>query len=224
MFRYILTGFLGLSIIRRREMSATGQKSKSVSKSGSEGEDRRAARTRRLLKQSVAELMHSMRFEDITVQDIIDRADVGRSTFYAHYTDKDDLAKEMFEEMLETITSGVKPEEEGGASFPLVGIFRHLKDQLAAHGVWRSDRGRNYLFSVGQDYWNRRIERELKARRGKHDEPGVPIPVVAQMVTGAATALLNWWIKNKMPYSPEEMQEMFDRVMMPGIRADCEGE
>jgi hypothetical protein len=38
------------------------------------------------------------------------------------------------------------------------------------------------------------------------------------MVTGAATALLNWWIKNKMPYSPEEMQEMFDRVIMPGIQ------
>jgi AcrR family transcriptional regulator len=199
-------------------MSDTGQKTKSVPKSGSEGGDRRAARTRRLLKQSVAELMHSLRYEEITVQNIIDRADVGRSTFYAHYTDKEDLVREMFEEMLETITSGVKGEEEGWVSFPLIGIFRHLKDQLAAHGIWRSDRGREYLFSVGQAYWNKRIERELRARPGKRGKPEVPAPIAAQMVTGAAMALMNWWIKNKMPYSPEEMQEMFDRVMMPGIR------
>lgn len=204
-------------------MSDTELKSKTVPKSGGETEDRRAARTRRLLKQSLMELMHSMRYEDITVQHIIDRADVGRSTFYAHFTDKDDLVKQMLEEMLETITRGVKPEEEREASFPLAGMFRHLQDQFAAHGVWQSSRGRDYLFSVGQTYWIRRIERELKARRGKRGAPIVPIPVIAQMVTGAATSLLNWWVKNKMPYSPEEMQEMFDRVMMPGIRAVCDG-
>jgi AcrR family transcriptional regulator len=219
MFRYILSGFFRLSTIRRGEMSDTEQKPKSVPKPGPETEDRRAARTRRLLKQALMDLMHSMRFEDITVQHIIDRADVGRSTFYAHYADKDELVKEFFEEMLETITRGVKPEEEGkDTSFPLAGMFRHLQSQLSAHGVWRSDRGRDYLFSVGQAYWNRRIERELRARLGKRGAPRVPVPVVAQMVTGAATALVNWWLKNKMPYSPEEMQAMFDRVMMPGIR------
>jgi AcrR family transcriptional regulator len=200
-------------------MSASEQKAKPVLKTGTEGEDRRSARTRRLLKQALTELLHSMRYEDITVQQILDRADVGRSTFYAHYVDKDALAKEIFEEMLETITRGVKPGENGeSASFPLVGMFRHLQSQFADHVVWQSNRGREYLFSVGQDYWNRRIERELKARRGKRGAPKVPLAVAAQMVTGAATALLNWWIRNKMPYSPEEMQEMFDRVMMPGIR------
>lgn len=204
-------------------MSDSEQKTKTVPKTGPETEDRRAARTQRLLKQALMELMHSMRYEDITVQHIIDRADVGRSTFYAHYTDKDELAKQFFEEMLETITSGVKPEEEERtASFPVAVMFRHLQSQLTAHGVWQSTRGRDYLFSVGQAYWNRRIERELKARRGKRGAPKVPIPVVAQMVTGAATSLLNWWTKNKMPYSPEEMQEMFDRVMMPGIHAVCD--
>jgi AcrR family transcriptional regulator len=201
-------------------MSDTEQKTKTVSKSGADAEDRRAARTRRLLKQALMELMHTMRYEDITVQHIIDGADVGRSTFYAHYVDKDALVKEIFEEMLETITRGVKPEaDEANVSFPLAGMFRHLMDQLADHGVWQSSRGREYLFSVGQEYWNRRIERELKARRGKRGVSKVPIPVAAQMVTGAATSLINWWIKNKMPYSPEEMQEMFDRVMMPGINS-----
>ncbi len=206
-------------------MSDSERKSKIVSKPVPAAEDRRAVRTRRSIRAALMDLMHGGRYEDITVQDILDRADVGRSTFYAHYTDKDDAAREVLENMLESITRGVPAEgEPSRISFP-IGILLHaLRDQRSAQGIWRSDRGRNYLFSVGQDYWNRRIERELKARRGKLGEPRAPIPVVAQMVTGAATALLNWWIKNKMPYSPEEMQEMFDRVMMPGIHAVCEGE
>jgi AcrR family transcriptional regulator len=201
-------------------MSDSEQKMKIVSKSGKAPEDRRTARTQRMIRQALMELMHSMRYEDITVQHIIDRADIGRSTFYAHYTEKDEAAAQLLEEMMEAITRGVKTEgEEKGAAFPVAELFRHLQGQLSGPGLWRSNRGREYLFSVGQAYWTRRIERELKVRLGKHGASKVPVPVAAQMVTGAATALLNWWLKNKMPYSPEEMQEMFDRLIMPGIRA-----
>jgi AcrR family transcriptional regulator len=151
-------------------MSDIEQKSKSVPKTGQDTEDRRAARTQRMIKQALMELMHSMRYEDITVQHIIDRADVGRSTFYAHYSDKDEVAKQLLEEMMESITRGVKSgTEEKSAAFPIAEMFRHLQSQqLSAHGVWQSNRGRDYLFSVGQAYWNRRIERELKTRLGKH--------------------------------------------------------
>jgi AcrR family transcriptional regulator len=201
-------------------MSAKRQKSKTVPKKGAEREDRRAVRTQRMVKQALMELMHSMRYEDITVQHILDRADIGRSTFYAHYPDKDDVARQLLEEMMESITHGVKPETaEKSAAFPIAEMFRHLQSQLSARGIWQSSRGREYLFSVGQAYWNRRIERELTARLGKRGASRVPIPVAARMVTGAATSLIDWWIKQKMPYSPEEMQEMFNRVMMPGIRS-----
>jgi AcrR family transcriptional regulator len=201
-------------------MSATGQKGKTVPKKGAETEDRRAVRTRRMIKQALTELMHSMRYEDITVQHILDRADVGRSTFYAHYPDKDDVARQLLEEMMESITRGVKPgTAEKSAAFPIAEMFRHLQGQLSARGIWQSNRGREYLLSVGQAYWNRRIEKELTARLGKRGASRVPIPVAARMVTGAATSLIDWWIKQKMPYSPEEMQEMFNRVMMPGIRS-----
>jgi AcrR family transcriptional regulator len=201
-------------------MSAKRQKSKTVPKKGAEREDRRAVRTQRMVKQALMELMHSMRYEDITVQHILDRADIGRSTFYAHYPDKDDVARQLLEEMMESITHGVKPETaEKSAAFPIAEMFSHLQSQLSARGIWQSSRGREYLFSVGQAYWNRRIERELTARLGKRGASRVPIPVAARMVTGAATSLIDWWIKQKMPYSPEEMQEMFNRVMMPGIRS-----
>jgi AcrR family transcriptional regulator len=202
-------------------MSANEQKSKTVPKR--RAEDRRAARTRRSIRQALIDLMHGVRFEDITVQDILDRADVGRSTFYAHYTDKEDAVRQMFEEMLESLTRGVAREEDSKeVSFPIGLMLRRLRDQRSAQGVWLNDRGREFLFSVGQAYWNRRIERELRAHQKGGGVPGIPYAVAAQMVTGAATALLNWWIKNKMPYTPEEMQKMFDRMMAPGFRGVLE--
>jgi AcrR family transcriptional regulator len=203
-------------------MSANEQKSKTIPKRGRE--DRRAARTRRSIRQALMDLMHGGRFEDITVQDILDRADIGRSTFYAHYTDKEDAVRQMFEEMLESLTRGVAREEDPEeASFPIGLMLRRLRDQRSTQGVWISDRGQEFLLSGGQAYWNRRIERELRAHQKGRGEPGIPYAVAAQMVTGAATALVNWWIKNRMPHTPEEMQAMFDRMMMPGIRGVTEG-
>ena len=53
--------------------------------------DRRVARSRRALKEALTDLILERGYESVTVQDVIDRADVGRSTFYAHFLDKDDL-------------------------------------------------------------------------------------------------------------------------------------
>src|SRR5215813_6015421 len=53
--------------------------------------DRRVARSRRAMKEALTDLILERGYESVTVQDVIDRADVGRSTFYAHFLDKDDL-------------------------------------------------------------------------------------------------------------------------------------
>src|SRR6186713_2598586 len=53
--------------------------------------DRRVSRTRRALKEALTDLILEKGYEAVTVQHVIDRADVGRSTFYAHFLDKDDL-------------------------------------------------------------------------------------------------------------------------------------
>ena len=67
-------------------------------------EDRRSQRTRRLLHQAIMSLMQEKRYDTITVQDIIDRADVGRSTFYAHFQDKEDLLNSNLEEILDDLS------------------------------------------------------------------------------------------------------------------------
>src|SRR5690348_6733672 len=65
-----------------------------------EKQDRRSERTRRLLGEALISLMLERRYADLTVQDILDRANIGRSTFYAHYWDKDDLLASTMEQMI----------------------------------------------------------------------------------------------------------------------------
>ena len=62
--------------------------------------DRRTLRTRQLLTDALGELIRTKRYEAITVQEIADRANVGRSTFYAHFADKDDLVADGVRRMV----------------------------------------------------------------------------------------------------------------------------
>jgi AcrR family transcriptional regulator len=204
-------------------MSAIKQKFGTVRKKKGESADRRALRSRRLIRQALMDLMHTRPFDSITVQDIIDRADVGRSTFYAHFQDKNDLVTQFFEGMMEDLARGAKPDGASGpVAFPLATMLAGLQTQAQARNAWMDSRGREFLFSVGQAFWVRRIEEELQARLPPGRSPRVPLPIAAQMIVGAANALVQWWLGSKMPYPPEEMQAMYDRILQPGIRSALE--
>ena len=82
-------------------------------------QDRRARRTRQLLRDAFVALLKEKRYEDVSVQDIIERADVARSTFYVHYVDKEDLLVGrwgVFASNLGVHADGLKHEENNGHS------------------------------------------------------------------------------------------------------------
>src|ERR1044071_548362 len=91
--------------------------------------DARVRRTRDALGDALVALMHEKPFETITVQDVLDRAKVGRSTFYSHYSDKDDLlmsdAEEFFESVSLTLSLSGDTSER---VFPVQEFFTHLAD------------------------------------------------------------------------------------------------
>lgn len=92
------------------------------------GDDRRVRRTRRLLAEAFVALVLGVGYERITVQDILDRADVGRSTFYAHFRDKQALLETCFDDMreqLKTVLDTMKPGEPSDPSGPASVLFAH---------------------------------------------------------------------------------------------------
>lgn len=182
--------------------------------------DRRSQRTQRSLHEALMVLMQEKRYNDITVQDIIDRADVGRSTFYAHYRDKEDLMTSGLMHFMQIMS-----EMAGGPSItgelrllPTQELFEHVQEnQNFFKGMLRG-RGLELFFEKGQEYWSQKLIADLQARLPKGQQPTVPLPVIAQYLTGAFVATLRWWLDNKMPYSPKDMDDMVQRLTMPAVQ------
>src|SRR5215208_553722 len=94
----------------------------------SDKQDRRSQRTRLLLGTALVELIREKDYSSITVSGIIERANVGRSTFYAHYRDKDALFVGELDRVIETLSQRF-PQQEESPFFPSLGLLRHVGEQ-----------------------------------------------------------------------------------------------
>ena len=183
-------------------------------------EDRRAQRTRQLLHDAMFSLMLEKRYDKITVQDIIDRANVGRSTFYAHFQDKEDLALSGMVQMLDQLGQAVGQDTSGGLSLmPVLALFQHVQENQHFFKALTRGRGLDLFFERGQVYWTQRLEAALQAQLPQGQSSSVPIPIIATSVSGALITLLKWWLDNKMPYTPERMDEIARQLTLPMIEA-----
>lgn len=182
--------------------------------------DRRSQRTQHSLHEALMSLMQEKRYDDITVQDIIDRANVGRSTFYAHYQDKEDLMTsgllhfmEIFSRMVTESPAGSEPR-----LLPVQELFEHVQEnQNLFKGMVRG-RGLELFFEKGQEFWIQKLNIKLQSLLPRGQQPAVPIPLLAQFLAVAFITMLRWWLDNKMPYSPKEMDEMLQGLIMPAVQ------
>lgn len=182
-------------------------------------EDRRSRRTRHLLGNALVELMYEKRFDDITVQDILDRADVGRSTFYAHYTGKEHLLMSEIERVLHLLGNfAAESAPHDPELLPSLAFFRHVQEhrRLLQAFIW--GRGADMLTQQLQAQLSRIAEDNLRALIGDGPEPAVPLPITARFVATTFLMLLRWWFDHEMRQTPEQMEAMFRALVMPAIR------
>lgn len=184
-----------------------------------EKEDRRTRRTRQLLRDAVLELLKEKRFEDISVQDIIERADVARSTFYVHYADKDDLLvgkRGVFASTLGHRAELMADEEkESQAIFPARVWFHHIQAQDPILKVIARDSAMDLAMKTLRGI----LRRDIQAKVQKHipEDGSIPPSLVLDYMASSLMTLIKWWVKNDMSYSPQRMDEMFQQLVMPGV-------
>jgi AcrR family transcriptional regulator len=183
--------------------------------------DRRATRTRRSLSDALHELIMEKRFDSITVQNVIDRADVGRSTFYAHYRDKEDLFLSGWQRLLEGFAQHIEWEKaaRGERFVPVAGLFCHVQDVHKFYKALARSRKTAMLFKTGHSYLSESIERALTSWLADKPPPSLPVPVVSNYLASEILALLKWWLDHDMPHTPERMDEMFHQLVAPGFCA-----
>jgi len=185
--------------------------------------DRRVMRTRQSLRNALIELMLEKPYEKITIQEIIDRANVGRATFYNHYQDKDDLLLRGVVELAqnqEDLDSDQSGKErlhiEPLNTLETAGMFRHSQQNKRIHQVLFKRNRENVILQEISAVLYARVEEQLLQLKDPAFDHAVPLPILAHFISGGLWSLINWWHENDFPYTPEEMDEFFQQIAMPG--------
>ncbi|MCB0125062.1 MAG: TetR/AcrR family transcriptional regulator [Caldilineaceae bacterium] len=184
--------------------------------------DRRSARSQQLLYQALMDLMLEKRYDKITVQDIIDRANVGRSTFYAHFQDKEDLLVTNFERMLESFSAhwlahGEERQSNGKHVMSVAALFRHTQEYHTLYKALVWGRGIDLIYQQAQRYFSGRVATTLQTMMPPGMEPTMPLPMLANHIAATLGSLLRWWLEAEMPHSPDEMDDYFHQLVIPVV-------
>jgi AcrR family transcriptional regulator len=181
-------------------------------------DDRRTIRTRLALRNALIQLILEKHFDEITVQDIIDRANVGRSTFYAHFRDKEDLLIGDWEQFLEGFVRHIIWTNAGKNRFvPIQELFHHLKDFHHFYRALVRSSKMDRMFKRGVSSLSKGIENSLADFLKDKSQPSIPIPILANHLASAIFEQLKWWLDNNMPYPPERMDQIFHELMLPNF-------
>ena len=181
-------------------------------------EDRRARKTKRSLSDALTQLILEKRYDSITVQNVIDRADVGRSTFYAHFRDKEDLFLSSWEQLLDHFVVNIKWDEAGLRRFvPVEGLFAHIKNFHRFYVALVKSRKTDLIFKSGLEYLTKAIDNSLVASLAEKAQPAAPTAVISRYIAAEIFGLLKWWLDHNMPYTPQRMSQMFHQLVVPGL-------
>ena len=185
--------------------------------------DRRVQRTRQLLLDALLALILEKGYAAITVQDILDRANLGRSTFYVHYRDKDDLLVSEFEhfkgmfEDYDAQQSGARPHAARAPSVSLA-FFRHAGEQHRLYKAMVGKQGgevvQKYLYQYVSDLMTTHLNRQIAQTR----QLTVPRELLVHYLVSSFLALLTWWLDHDLPYTAERMEEIFNTLTVSGFR------
>jgi len=181
--------------------------------------DLRIRRTRSQLSNALVALMQEKSIDKITVQEVLDRAAVGRSTFYLHYRDKDDLFLCVLEDGLEMWSTALLRKQE--KSYRLASVaefFMHVGD---AKKLYRAlvDCGRIHaFFELAQGYFARGIARRLKDM-GLKNLVQSELDARSHALAGNLLSLLKWWLDSGATQAPKAMDELFHRMAWNGLQS-----
>lgn len=181
--------------------------------------DRRAARTKKALHEALMALILRKGYEAITVQDIIDEADVGRSTFYSHYTGKDDLLRSGFQRLraeLAEAQRAARARLERSVE-PLGFSLAMFEHACAYKQIYRAlVGGRGGIIAVNEI---RRVLSDIvKKELPDAGEDDVALREVRiQFVVGTFLTMLMWWLEQRSRLAPSQVDLVFRRLVLNGI-------
>jgi AcrR family transcriptional regulator len=184
------------------------------------GRDPRVRRTRDALGDALVELMHQRPFGAITVQHVLDRAHVARSTFYAHYRGKDDLFLSDVDEFFEGMaTLLLRRREASERVAPVRELLAHVAEWREFHAALITSGKLRDVWELGEGHFARAIDRRLAALPAGASLLPARRRALSHALAGALLSLLSWWIDHGAAGSPAEMDDLYHRMVWCGVSA-----
>jgi AcrR family transcriptional regulator len=184
--------------------------------------DRRVQKTRSLLRNALATLISEKPYDQIVIKEILDRANVGRSTFYTHFNDKDDLLISSIHGMVETVRSA-KLRQSATWHERILWFSLPIFEYHYAH---RHD-GQHTMGDRGRAIHHDRLQRVLSemitgvvgtefAGRRKTNR-AMPPELIAQYIASTFVLVLDWWLDSQDRLPPREIDKLFQAVVLPTL-------
>ena len=178
--------------------------------------DARTLRTYRALSSAMVDLMRTREFDAITVQDLLDRAGVGRATFYSHFRNKDDFLLTDLERMLAMQEAHFERTAGNSRRLAPVGeLFAHLAEARPfVEAIERSGRA-EAVYDIASGHIARIVERRLKTLGVQPRE--LPLSAASRVFGAMAMELAKWWLGRETPFSARDMDDRFHELVWRGL-------
>lgn len=183
--------------------------------------DRRIQKTRKALTEALIQLILEKGYEQVTVQDILDRANVGRSTFYLHYENKDQLLLNGPTNLNLSFFSDDSENEAPATGIDLVNLFDHIEaNKPLAHAMMGKNAG-NIMVDFFRNMIAQQINRKYRKQFGKGKHAQRLLSYLSMAASASVVSLIGSWIEEEMPLAGKEMAslsaQLIDSVMKTSL-------
>lgn len=182
--------------------------------------DRRVQRTRNMIFDALIDLIIKKGYDAITVQDITEYANIGRSTFYFHFTDKEQLLLQNINRMREHLMQHMQPVMAESSRFKFsLAMLLHAKDQKKLYLALVKKNGGATVMHHIQKVLSELVNDEISVLTKSQSSISIPKEIEISFIVSTFTMLLSWWMENDMPISADETDEIFHKLVMSGLSA-----
>ncbi|MFK0117575.1 TetR/AcrR family transcriptional regulator [Streptomyces sp. NPDC090994] len=185
-------------------------------------EDRRIRKTRRALRDALVELVRERGFTALSVEDITQRADVARATFYSHFRDKDELfarvTRDLLDELDERLRPAVARSAVGFTGEPVLRMLEHAREERDLYRIVLRGEGDGKPLRMFTEACARVAAEEFRERSERNAvEPRIDAGLLARAWVGEQVAVLQWWVEHEVaPMPAEEVVRMLLDLALRG--------
>jgi AcrR family transcriptional regulator len=181
--------------------------------------DERARRTHARLGSALLGLIQEKPIGDVTLRELLARAAVGRSTFYLHFRDKNDLLLCQLENFLEIMSTTLSVcKEDSHRVLPVAEMFAHIAGQTKLYRSLADSGHLTIFFDLAQGHFGRGIEQRLRESARPAKIPPRELAACAAALAGSLVSLLRWWLDRGAKEPPSDMDRLFHRIVWNGLR------